>query len=105
MAAFCFGGAEKHDLLPRPPGPEIRSQRRPYPASIHPGNNQAHFCWAKGPALVENSSRYLASRGCYHTPGCRKAGERAGSTCAIDVEGFKRRRPSKVGGLCHGSRA
>ena len=31
----------------------------------------------------ENSSRYLASRGCYSTPGCGKAGERAGSTCAI----------------------
>ena len=25
------------------------------------------------------------------TPGCGKAGERAGSTCAIDVEGHKRR--------------
>ena len=30
-----------------------------------------------------------------------KAGERPGSTCAIDVEGHKRRPPSKVGGLCH----
>ena len=36
-------------------------------------------------------------------PGCEKAGERAGSTCAIDVEGFKRRPPSKVDGLCHES--
>ena len=35
------------------------------------------------------------------TPGCGKAGERAGSTCAIDVKGHKRRPPSKVGGLCH----
>ena len=53
----------------------------------------------------ENSSRYLASRGCYSTPGCGKAGERPGSTCAIDVEGHKRRPPSKVGGLCHEFRA
>ena len=30
-----------------------------------------------------------------------KAGERPGSTCAIDVEGHKRRPPSKVGRLCH----
>ena len=34
-------------------------------------------------------------------PGCAKAGEHAGSTCAIDVEELKRRPPSKVGGLCH----
>ena len=51
--------------------------------------------------LEPNSSRYLASRGCYSTPCCGKAGERAGSSCAIDVEGHKRRPPSKVGGLCH----
>ena len=38
---------------------------------------------------------------CYSTPGCGTAGERAGSTCAIDVEGLKRRPPLKVGGLCH----
>ena len=49
----------------------------------------------------QNTSRYLASRRCYSTPGCRKAGERPGSTCAIDVDGHKRRPPSKVGGLCH----
>ena len=49
----------------------------------------------------ENSSRYLASRGCFSTPGCGKAGERRGSTCAIDVEGHKRRPPSKVARLCH----
>ena len=30
--------------------------------------------------------------------------ERPGSTCAIDVEGHKRRPPSKVGGLCRESR-
>ena len=34
-------------------------------------------------------------------PGCGKAGESAGSTCAIDAEGLKRRPPSKMGGLCH----
>ena len=32
-------------------------------------------------------------------PGCGKAGERAESTCAIDVGRLKRRPP--VGGLCH----
>ena len=47
----------------------------------------------------ENSSRYLASCRCYSTRGCGKAGERLGSTCATDVEGHKRRPPSKVGGL------
>ena len=40
--------------------------------------------------------------GPWEAPGsCGKAGERAGSTCAIDVEGLKRRPSSKVGGLCH----
>ena len=34
-------------------------------------------------------------------PGCGKAGQRPGPTCAINVEGLKRRPPSKVGGLCH----
>ena len=47
-----------------------------------------------GPPALRTT--YLASRGCYSTPGCGKAGERA-----IDVEGHTRRPPSKVGGLCH----
>ena len=49
----------------------------------------------------ENSSKYLAFRGCYSTPGCGKAGERIGSTCSVDVERLKRRPPSKVGGSWH----
>ena len=44
---------------------------------------------------------WKASRGCCSTPGCGKADERAGSNCAIDVAGHKRRPPSKVGGPCH----
>ena len=67
------------------------------------GMQLQHQLQGLGPStgLEENSSRYLASRGCYSTPGCGKAGERAGSTCAINVEGLKRRPPSKVSGLCH----
>ena len=52
----------------------------------------------KGPVLVPS---YWPFVGATVTPGCGKAGERAGSTCPIDVEGHKRRPPSKVGGLCH----
>ena len=44
---------------------------------------------------------HLVLRGCYSTPGCGKAGERPGSTCAINVKGHKRRPPSKVGGICN----
>ena len=59
------------------------------------GHWEALRFW-EGLSPEENSSRYLASRGCYSTPGCGQAGERAGSTCTIDVEGHKRRPPSKV---------
>ena len=87
---------------PGRPGP-------PDPPRIHPEKNHFNHLvlgndFKSSTGAEENSSRYLASRGCYSTPGCRKAGEHAGSTCAIDVEVHKRRPPSKVGGLCHESR-
>ena len=43
--------------------------------------------------------RYRVRRGCYRPHGCGEAGERAGSFCAIEVEGLKRRPPTEVGGL------
>ena len=86
-------------------------------------NNPTHFdSQAPGFACVrvgklkplgESSGLKLARRAvegreglswCYSTAECGKAGKRAGTTCAIDVEGFKRRAPSKVGGLCHEGR-
>ena len=60
---------------------------RIYPDKSHPATPRASttrfrvMTLYKGPVL--NSSRYLASRGCYSTPGCGKAGERAGTTCAM----------------------
>ena len=47
----------------------------------------------------ENVFRYRVRRGCYGPRGCGEAGERAGSFCAIEVEGLKRRPPTEVGGL------
>ena len=43
--------------------------------------------------------RYRVRRGCYGPRGCGEAGEHAGSFCAIEVEGLKRRPPTEVGGL------
>ena len=41
----------------------------------------------------------MVRRGCCPPHGCGEAGERAGSFCAIEVEGLKRGPPTEVGGL------
>ena len=48
-----------------------------------------------GPVLVprRTCSGTGPSRGCYRPHGCGEAGDRPGSTCAIEVEGLKRRPP------------
>ena len=45
----------------------------------------------------ENLFRYRAQSWVLPSSGLQEAGERAGSTCAIEVEGLKRRPPT-VGG-------
>ena len=48
--------------------------------------------------VEENVFRYRVRRGCT-ARGCAETRERAGSFCAIEVEGLKRRPPTEVGGL------
>ena len=104
-----FRGGEKFgaaDLLSWLSGPLVLKFARrgaldpPDALRIHPEKNLPVVCRAST-TRFRVIPWYLASRGCYSTPGCGKAGKRPGSTCAIDVEGHKRRPPSKVGGLCH----
>ena len=86
FVSFCFSAAP---LLLRPlipkfacrggPGPPGPPQDPPWkkPAPAPKPSTLGLQGTSTGPE--ENSSRYLASRGCYSTPGCGKAGERAPS--------------------------
>ena len=95
---FCFFGCLVRNFRPPPNSQEIRSQRGPWSPQTPSGSNlektsQPPPQLRPGLGLVTRRTP-SASRGCCST-------ERPGSTCASDVEGHKRRPPSKVGGLCH----
>ena len=95
----------------RPPGPEIRGLELPRPLQDPPWKKPAPPSRFSAVGL-RVLTLYMTSTGSEELlliPGLLWMlpypwlwkGERAGSTCTIDVEGRKRRSPSKVGGLCH----
>ena len=93
LERYLKRGARSGTASQNLPG-HLSGPRRP---SRPPSTSQALRPPPSGPPSSKRFGEPPQAFGCYSTPGCGNAGERAASTCAIDVEGHKRRPPSKVG--------